>query len=77
MLTILAVILLAECIILFLAIVIAAAVVKDAIVKLEETKQYVEFKKAELEDFINEKQAFVQKLEDNVKNSRLGGLLGL
>ena len=75
--TILATILLIESIILFLAIVIAAAVVKDAIVKLEETKQYLEFKKSEIEDFVNEKQAFVQKIEDNLKNSRLGGLLGL
>ena len=77
MVTILATILLIESIILFLAIVIAAAVVKDAIVKLEETKQYLEFKKSEIEDFVNEKQAFVQKIEDNLKNSRLGGLLGL
>ena len=56
MITILVTILLIESIILFLAIVIAAAVVKDAIVKLEETKQYLEFKKSEIEDFVNEKQ---------------------
>ncbi len=74
--TFLVCLLLLECLILLVGIVIAASIVLQAIKVLDETKKYAEEKKVELTSFINEKQAFVQDIENRIKNSRIGSLLG-
>lgn len=68
----------------FITIIVAAAIVKDILTKIDETKQYAEAKKIELEafikekqNFVNEKQAFVQDVEERIRNSKIGSFLNL